>query len=84
MTKNRTPTPVYLDPGMHPGLEVKGLITTIGFLIRFICQSNQLFLQMFGIKSFGSANVWYQIEQITVIVTNLKLSQAQMGEKLII
>ena len=26
MTKNRTPTPVYLDPGMHPGLEVKGLI----------------------------------------------------------
>ena len=28
MTKNRTPTPVYLDPGMHPGLEVKGLITS--------------------------------------------------------
>ena len=26
MTKNRTPTPVYLDPGMHPGLEVKGLM----------------------------------------------------------
>ena len=26
MTKNRTATPVYLDPGMHPGLEVKGLI----------------------------------------------------------
>ena len=25
MTKNRTPTPVYLDLGMHPGLEVKGL-----------------------------------------------------------
>ena len=25
MTKNRTPTPVYLDHGMHPGLEVKGL-----------------------------------------------------------
>ena len=25
MTKSRTPTPVYLDPGMHPGLEVKGL-----------------------------------------------------------
>ena len=21
-----TPTPVYLDPGMHPGLEVKGLM----------------------------------------------------------
>ena len=27
MTKNRTPKPVYLDPGMHPGLEVKGLKT---------------------------------------------------------
>ena len=26
MTKNRAPTPVYLDPGMHSGLEVKGLI----------------------------------------------------------
>ena len=26
MTKNRTPTPVYLDPGMRPGLEVKGLM----------------------------------------------------------
>ena len=25
MTKNRTPTPVYLDPGMQSGLEVKGL-----------------------------------------------------------
>ena len=25
MTKNTTPTPVYLDTGMHPGLEVKGL-----------------------------------------------------------
>ena len=27
MTRNRTPTPVYLDPGMHSGLEVKGLTT---------------------------------------------------------
>ena len=26
MTKNRAPTPVYLDPGMHPGLGVKGLM----------------------------------------------------------
>ena len=26
MTKNRTPIPVYLDHGMHSGLEVKGLI----------------------------------------------------------
>ena len=29
MTKNRTRTPVYLDPGMHPGLEVKGLTVYI-------------------------------------------------------
>ena len=29
MTKNGTPTPVYLDPGMHPGLEVKGLNTDV-------------------------------------------------------
>ena len=28
MTKYRTPTPVYLDPGMHSGLEVKGLNTS--------------------------------------------------------
>ena len=26
MTKNGTPTPVYLDPGMHSGLEIKGLM----------------------------------------------------------
>ena len=30
MTKNRTP--VYLDPGMHPGLEVKGLKIQIQLL----------------------------------------------------
>ena len=29
MTKNRTPTPVYLDPGMHSGLEVKGLMAMV-------------------------------------------------------
>ena len=29
MTKNRTRTPVYLDPGMHSCLEVKGLITAV-------------------------------------------------------
>ena len=29
MTKSRTPTPVYLDPGMHPGLEVKGLMISM-------------------------------------------------------
>ena len=31
MTKNRTPTPVYLDPGMHPGLEVEGLSIYVVF-----------------------------------------------------
>ena len=37
MTKNGTPTPVYLDPGMHPGLEVKGLrvvVSTAAFHAR--------------------------------------------------
>ena len=29
MTKNITPTPVYLDRGMHRGLEVKGLKDTL-------------------------------------------------------
>ena len=36
MTKNRTPTPVYLDPGMHPGLEVKGLILSSVFRYRLL------------------------------------------------
>ena len=31
--ENRTPTPVYLDPGMHPGLEVKGLNRIFYYLI---------------------------------------------------
>ena len=35
MTKNRAPTPVYLDPGMHSGLEVKGLIRDIETLRDF-------------------------------------------------
>ena len=32
MTKNRTPTPVYLDPGMHPGLEVKALTNYLALI----------------------------------------------------
>ena len=35
MTKNRTPTPVYLDPGMHPGLEVKGLSNHVTYMANF-------------------------------------------------
>ena len=34
MAKNRTPTPVYLDPGMHSGLEVKGLIKYFDCLLK--------------------------------------------------
>ena len=40
MTKNRTPTPVYLDPGMHSGLEVKGLKTerqTFKMIFKLLC-----------------------------------------------
>ena len=44
MTKNGTPTPVYLDPGMQPGLEVKGLI--MGLFIsptgKFRCPADEL------------------------------------------
>ena len=36
MTKNRTPTPVYLDPGMHPGLEVKGLTAGAAYIRVFM------------------------------------------------
>ena len=39
MTKNRTPTPVYLDPGMHSGLEVKGLRTKYTVSYYFILTS---------------------------------------------
>ena len=50
MTKNRTPTPVYLDPGMHSGLEVKGLINYTDriiiqrkyFLIKFTLESSHV------------------------------------------
>ena len=41
MTKNRTRTPVYLDPGMHPGLEVKGLTTAPGPLPYTFAQKYQ-------------------------------------------
>ena len=39
MTKNRTPTPVYLDPGMHSGLEVKGLKDHIPSALRVVCHN---------------------------------------------
>ena len=37
MTKNRAPTPVYLDPGMHSGLEVKGL-TVVSLIIDLLLE----------------------------------------------
>ena len=61
MTKNRTPTPVYLDPGMHPGLEVKGLMrfstsykhyTNVGACNLEIPGSNQ------GRLGYLSCTVW--------------------------
>ena len=42
MTKNRTPTPVYLDPGMHPGLEVKGL--KLELLMQFRALNDEKYL----------------------------------------
>ena len=48
MTKNITPTPVYLDPGMHPGLEVKGLM--FKFLVVLILELDSPALQIFGLK----------------------------------
>ena len=44
MTKNRTPTPVYLDPGMHAGLEVKGLIVILDDVLEMgYGQNHQIF-----------------------------------------
>ena len=43
MTKNRTPTLVYLDPGMHPGLEVKGLNMSRGLVDKKTLNLNLLF-----------------------------------------
>ena len=44
MTKNRTPTQVYLDPGMHSGLEVKGLKHLKLFLKPLTIIINQIIL----------------------------------------
>ena len=45
MTKNRTPTPVYLDPGMHPGLEVKGLMDCRAGKSKYLDQARSRFSQ---------------------------------------
>ena len=58
MTKNRTPTPVYLDPGMHPGLEVKGLIDDTIDPLTTKCLLNQtcdtLAIRILTIKTFDT------------------------------
>ena len=45
MTKNRTPTPVYLDPGMHSGLEVKGLMDCRAGKSKYLDQARSRFSQ---------------------------------------
>ena len=42
MTKNRTPTPVYLDPGMHSGLEVKGLMLAPSLITSVMSSSDSI------------------------------------------
>ena len=53
MTKNRTPTPVYLDPGMPPGLEVKGLIDTRNRSLSFIKESRRALFGFMAYEFFG-------------------------------
>ena len=53
MTKNRTPAPVYLDPGMHFGLEVKGLNSI--FLVTVYNFTSDQHLQAGPDSSFDSA-----------------------------
>ena len=62
MTKNRTPTPVHLDPGMHPGLEVKGL-TASGKAVHISLHDSltRIHPQSAGLDSLGSISVdWAQ------------------------
>ena len=61
MTKNRTPTPVYLDPGMHSGLEVKGLT------FRIVC------LKYFRVRNDldnTNLDLWYTFEGVNLFDLN--------------
>ena len=60
MTKNRTPTPVYLDPGMHPGLEVKGLTLRT---LKYLCINH------------GDQRVFFQFEIIIDPSRHMTLNQ---------
>ena len=51
LTENRTPTPVYLDPGMHPGLEVKGLR----------CNHSGVWFRVQACASTTYASIWHWI-----------------------
>ena len=54
MTKNKTPTPVYLDPGMHPGLEVKGLISGRHTALNQLLMDS---VQLVWITAYGTSNI---------------------------
>ena len=61
MTKNRTPTPVYLDSGMHSGLEVKGLT------FRIVC------LKYFRVRNYldnTNLDLWYTFEGVNLFGLN--------------
>ena len=68
MTKNRTPTPVYLDPGMHPGLEVKGLMILITSLFGYVCRKN-----LFCGKLHRSPSTHHLVHPLTPAVFEVQL-----------
>ena len=65
MTKNRTPTPVYLDPGMHPGLEVKGLIDSIPHP-----SPHPLISTISSVRFFNNMNIFSDLTKLDVVDTN--------------
>ena len=70
MTKNRTPTPVYLDPAMHPGLEVKGLKITRNHLSRKSATSTEGRLVL---DQLPSQEINYQYHGIARIIFEMRL-----------
>ena len=53
MTKNRAPTPVYLDPGMHLGLEVKGLTMETKCFLQFEGSESETVILEFTMMIFS-------------------------------
>ena len=76
MTKNRAPTPVYLDPGMHSGLEVKGLrhiilcVTCIVFINRHLEVTVRIYLLCY-IRTFDSYVICVQIKHQVFLFDNI-------------